>query len=224
MLSRVPLFSGMTDNDMYTLLECLKPRIASYKKGEFIAHAGDEMEGIGIMLAGSASVIKENAVGNRVIMAILEPGDMFGEMAAFSKDARWPASVIAQEACTAAFMPPGKIVGNCEKTCGNHNRLIVNMLGILSEKALLLNRKVNYLTIKSMRGKISAFLLEQYEKNRSASFIIPMSRSELSDFLNVSRPSMCREMGRMRDEGIVEFYRSAVRIKDLTSLAESAGQ
>ena len=39
-----------------------------------------------------------------------------------------------------------------------------------------------------------------------------MNRNELADFLNVSRPSMSRELGRMRDEGLIDFYRGSVRI------------
>jgi CRP-like cAMP-binding protein len=95
------------------------------------------------------------------------------------------------------------------------------MLGIISEKALMLNRKVEYLAIKSMRAKISTFLLEQYKKTGKTTFMIPLNRNELADFLNVSRPSMSREMCRMKEEGIIDFHRASIRIINPDALKKS---
>jgi CRP-like cAMP-binding protein len=49
-------------------------------------------------------------------------------------------------------------------------------------------------------------------------FVLPLKRNELADFLGVSRPAVSRELGRMRDEGLIEFYKSSVRIIDLEGL------
>lgn len=219
-LTKTLLFGGIPLENLSPMIECIKPKIGQFKKNEFITMAGDPFEGVGIMLSGSATVIKENAAGNRVIMSLLNSGDMFGEMAAFSSLKVWPASVQAQEPCTILFVPGEKIVGNCPHACSGHKMLIMNMLKIISEKALLLNKKVEYLSIKSMRGKISTFLLEQYKKAGSTTFMLPMNRNEWADFLNVSRPSMSRELSKMRDEGVIDFYMSSIQIKDVETLKE----
>lgn len=217
-LSKTFLFADIQPENLSSMVQCLQPKICHYKKHEYIAIAGDEFEGVGIILSGTASVIKENVAGNRVIISLLDEGDMFGEMAAFSSLSAWPASVQAQEQVTALFIPGEKIVGNCPHACAGHKQLIVNMLAIISEKALQLNKKVDYLSIKSMRGKISTYLLEQYNKTGSLIFMLPMNRNELADFLNVSRPSMSREMSRLRDEGIIDYYMSSIKIKDIEKL------
>jgi CRP-like cAMP-binding protein len=49
-------------------------------------------------------------------------------------------------------------------------------------------------------------------------FMLPLKRNELADFLGVSRPAVSRELGRMRDEGLIEFYKSSVRILGLAGL------
>ena len=48
--------------------------------------------------------------------------------------------------------------------------------------------------------------------------MVPFNRESMADYLNVSRPSMSRELGRMRDEGIIDFYRQAFTIKNLQAL------
>jgi CRP-like cAMP-binding protein len=217
-LSKTPLFNNIEGQDIASMLPCLNTRIYKYNKNDFITIAGDDFDGIGILLTGHAEIIKETISGNRVVMSTLEPGEMFGEMIAFSKSSKWPASVRAKEACTAAFLSPEKIAGSCERACSFHKIIIQNMLKIISDKALVLNKKVDYLSIKSMREKLSTYFYEQYKKTGKTTFMMPMKRNELSDFLNVSRPSMSREMCRMRDEGIIDFHMSTIKILDLNAL------
>jgi CRP-like cAMP-binding protein len=217
-LIKSDLFKEIPIQELNTMLECLKPKVCSYKKDEYITLAGEKFDGLGIVLSGSVVVTKENAAGSRIIMTILKPSEMFGEMAAFSDKRVWPATVYAKESCFVLFLPSGKIVGDCKKKCISNKMLILNLLRIVSNKALVLNRKVEYLTMKSIRGKISSFLLEQYKKTGNLLFMIPMNRNELADFLNVSRPSLSREMSRMRDEGIIEFYHASIRIKEIEGL------
>jgi CRP-like cAMP-binding protein len=200
------------------MLNCLGPRIVKAGKNEYIAAAGDKFVGLGIMLYGEAVVSKENAAGNRVVITHLEPGDMFGEMIAFSGQPVWPVNVQALTECEAMFLSRDKIIGTCGKACDWHREIIMDLMTIISERALLLNKKVEYLSIRSMRGKISTYLLEQRNRHGKNSFILPMQRDELADLLNVSRPSMSRELGRMRDEGIIDFHRSAFKILDVDSL------
>ncbi len=221
-LSTCTLFHNINTEELQGMLVCLNPRVSSYKKNECITIAGEQFTGLGLVLSGEVAVTKEDAAGSRVILTVLGPGDLFGEMAAFSEIRVWPATVVAQEDCSVMFLEPEKIVGYCEDRCESHRLLIRNMLRIISEKALLLNRKVEYLAIKSLRGKISAYLLELHKKTGTTTFMLPLNRSELADFLNVSRPSLSREMGRMRDEGMIEFYRASIRINDLNALRSTA--
>lgn len=220
-LSSCELFHSISREELANMLECLNPTTCRYKKGEYITVAGERFTGIGIVLSGNAAVTKENATGNRVIMAMLGPGEMFGEMAAFSRNRVWPATVVAHGDCTTIFLPSEKIVENCERGCAAHRLLITNMLRIISEKAIMLNRKVEYLAIRSLRGKIGAYLLEQYKKTGKTTFLLPLKRHELADFLNVSRPSLSREMGRMKAEGIIDFHRTSVKIVDLKALQKT---
>jgi len=217
-LLKTPLFYNMDRKEIIELLNCINPKISSYSKNSYITVAGFEFKSVGILLKGEATVSKEDAAGNRVVMTVLKQGDIFGEIVVFSSHSKWPATVQAQEHCEVLFLERGKIIGECGKLCCWHRKLVLNMLAILSEKALLLSKKVDYLTIKSIRGKISAYLLEQFKMTRNKHIKLPLNRNELADFLNVTRPSLSREMCKMRDEGIIDFYLSTVKILDIDEL------
>lgn len=221
-LLKCPLFKGMQPDQLKSVLSCLKPKVGSYARNECVAVVGEKITGMGIVLSGDVVVSSENIAGNRTIIAVDGPGEMFGEMAAFSGSDLWPSTVMARSSCEVMFLPAEKIVNSCESACASHRMMISNMLRIISNKALALHRKVEYLAIKSMREKISTYLLEQYKRVGKTTFILPLKRNELADFLNVSRPSLSREMSRLMEEGIIDFHRASIKIKDLDSLRRMA--
>lgn len=218
LLSKNQVFMTIPKNELTQILSCINPKIYHYKKNQYITMEGEPSIGVGILISGSAMITKENSEGNRMIIATINSNEMFGEVAAFSENALWPASVIALEECSVLFLPSKVFGGGCGNACEGHKTMILNMLRIFSDKTLMLNKKVTYLIMKTIRGKISAFLLEQAKAAGSNTFILSMKRNELADFLNVARPSLSREMGFMRDEGLIEFYRSSIRIKDKEGL------
>ena len=64
-------------------------------------------------------------------------------------------------------------------------------------------------------------LLDMFRENGNTAIIIPMKRHELADYLNMPRPSLSRELGLMRDEGIIEFDGSLIKIKNILILEKS---
>lgn len=217
-LSQAPLFRGISSPELSAMIRCLRPAVTEYPRGGYLTREGESLNGLGLLLSGSAAVTKENAAGSRSVLALLRPGDMFGEMVVFSEVRLWPATVVAQTACSAIFLPPARIMSGCITMCDGHRQLMYNLLRLLSERALQLNRKVEYLSIKGMRPKLCSYLLEQHKHFGKMTFVMPLNRNDLADFLNVSRTAMSRELGRMRDDGLIEFHRSSVKIKDLERL------
>ncbi len=222
-LTHTPLFNGLSLEALDAVITCLRPKVTTYSKNSYVTVEGESFTGLGILLDGKATVIKENAAGSRIVMTMMATGDMFGEMIVFSTSTVWPVSVIAQTECQVMFLPSVKIMGTCSNICASHKQLITNMLTIISERAIMLNRKVEYLAIKGMREKICTYLLEQHRLTERNTFTMTLNRNDLADFLNVSRTALSREMGRMRDEGMIDFYRSSLKITDLDALKSVIG-
>jgi len=221
-LLKVPLFRAIEKTELEYILMCLGPIIKKYDKGEFITIEGDPFEGLGIVIDGKVNVTKSNEAGEQIIMAQMKKTGVFGEMVAFSSHKVWPATVIAVTNCEIMTVRPEVIITNCQKMCIGHKQLMINMLEIVSDKALGLNRKVNYLSIKSMRGKIAKYLMEEYKKTEKIMFEIGYNRNELAEFLHVSRPSMSRELSRMKEEGIIDYHQSTFKVIDVQALSDFA--
>jgi len=219
-LGKCELFEGFEPFQLKLMLQCFDPKTYIYEKGDFIVLYGDRYNGLGILLEGAALVSKENAAGNRVVLTVIESSNIFGEVIAFSGKKEWPASVQAQTQCKVIFIENNMILNQCSEACDFHLLLIKNLLKTVSTRAIMLNRRVEYLSMKSLNSKIACLLLEYMEKSGGNTFRLPMNRNEMADFLNVSRPSMSREMGVMRDNGIIEFQKEAIKILKVDKLQE----
>ena len=222
-LKKNELFKNIEKSNMISLLNCLNPRIREYKRNEVIGLNGENLKNLGIVVRGRVEIAKEDADGNKNIIAMVNEGEMFGETVVFSGFNKYPVNVSSHTDSTVLFISPNKIISRCDQNCFFHEQLIKNILSVIAKKALMLNQKLEYGSIKSMRGKISKYIQEQYKKNGEVvEFELSMNRNELADFLNVSRPSMSREFGKMRDEAIIAFKGKHIQIKNMKKLKESA--
>ena len=220
-LASCVLFKGIADESLGVMLNCLKPKIKTCKQREIIAAYDQPFQGVGIIASGKVALTKETSSGNRILMGILDAGEIFGEAVAFSDHNVWPMTVIAQEDGILLFLPPEKITGTCSNICASHSTLIKNMLKILSNRAMMLDRKIEYISAKNIRGKISTYLLDLYHSQNSSMLSLPMKRHEMADYLNMPRPSLSREMALMRDAGIIEFDGLFIKIKNILELEKS---
>lgn len=221
-LLKCELFEGFDRERLKSILQCFNPKVISYNRGDFVVMAGDSYHGMGVLLEGTAVVTKENAAGHRIMINLLKPGSIFGEVIAFSGTGEWPASVQTQTPCKVIFINNDMILNQCSEACSHHSQMIKNLLKSVSTRAILLNRRVEYLSMKGINAKIACFLLEHMDKAGSNTFRLPLNRNEMAEFLNISRPSMSREMGAMRDRGIIEFQKEAVKIIDAEQLKSMA--
>ena len=86
----------------------------------------------------------------------------------------------------------------------------------------MLNKKMSILNAESLKGRIAVYLLSLQQSSKRMVFDLPMNRQELAEFLNVKRPSLSRELSNMQRDGIIDVYRSSVKILDMERLRELA--
>jgi len=209
------LFDRIDSMDMKSLLACLGAKRVKKTTGDILWDAGDKVTAIGLILSGRLQIIREDAAGNRAIIAELNSGELFGESFVCAGEGESPVTVEVVTDCEVLFIPLQRILTPCTAACDFHNRLIANLLKIISKKNMVLNQKIDILSRRNMRDKLMAYFLLQIEGQKKNQFEIPFSRNELADYLCVDRSAMSRELGKMRDEGILEFNRNQFRIMTL---------
>ncbi len=214
------LFRKIEEREFGHLMRCLGAQVKSFHAEEYIFFAGDEINFIGIVLSGRIEIMKENLAGNKHIVAILGPSDMFAEGIVCTMKRIAPVTVRVNEEAKILHIPYERVIKTCGNVCEYHFNLVQNMMVVLGEKNVNLNRKLELLTLKGMREKIASFLMNEAGDRGSSMFQIMLNRNELADYLNVSRTSMCRELARMKEEGLIDYYGNSFKILNKELLAE----
>ena len=211
-LTECALFHGLREAQIREMLPCLSARQSRFRRGQFLLRAGDRVAFAGILLSGEAEVLQEDFWGNRNLLAAVGPGDLFAEAFACAH-AVSPVSVLCKTDGSVLYLNVRAVFSPCEKACAQHKALSQNLIRVLAEKNMQLNEKAGFLSQRTTREKLLAYLSAQARRAGSASFRIPFDRQQLADYLGVERSAMSAELGKLRREGILECRRSSFLLR-----------
>lgn len=217
-LMECPLFEGIRQEDLGTMLACLGARVSAAKKNQVIFREGDPANYVGIVLTGSAQILKEDFYGNRSIVAHVEPGELFGESFACAGVPALPVSVVAMQDSMLMIIDSRRITVSCSSACSFHNRMIFNLLKVVATKNLAFHQKIEITSRRTTREKLMAYLLSQAKLHGSPSFTIPYDRQALADYLGAERSAMSAELSKLRKDGILEYRKNHFTLLQPTDL------
>lgn len=221
-LRSTSLFQGMRDSDLQTLTDCFAPHVRRYERGELLLLAGYPTTEVGIVLEGEIVAAKPMPDGTAVVMAHMGPGGVFADVLAGGQS-KSPVNVTAAQPCLVLYLPCEALLRPCGALHPAHLQLLHNWLQTVSSKYFALDRRLELLCCKSLRGRICLWLLEQQEEAGADTFDTPLTRGELASYLNCDRSALCRELSRMQDEGLLALFRRSFKLLDPERL-RSMGQ
>lgn len=203
-LKECTLFEGITDENIIRMLSCMGAKVITFDKKYTILQEGKPAKYIGIMLSGTAQIVRVDYYGNRSIISEIHKGELFGEAFACAGVDSVPVTVVAEDACEVMLIESGHILHTCENHCGFHGQLIFNLMKDLAQKTLRYHKKIEITSKRSTREKLMTYLLFEAERAGADSFEIPFDRQELADYLDVDRSGLSAEISKLRREGVLE--------------------
>jgi CRP-like cAMP-binding protein len=210
-LKNVKLFEGIDRGDLFSMLSCLQARVVPFKKGDFVLSAGQKAEHVGIVLSGRLHILREDYEGGRSLLDSLAPGDIFAETLCCAGIEQSPVGVMAETEAEVMLLGFRRILKTCPSSCSFHARLIENMLQVVAQKNILLQNRMEFLSRKTIREKVLSYL-ESFAMRQGKDFSIPLNREQLADFLCVDRSALSRELGRLKAEGVIDFWKNRFRL------------
>lgn len=207
LLQKVKLFEGIPAGELARLLPCLGADRAAAPKDSFLLLAGETPRKIGVVLEGELHVLQEDVEGQRMILAVLRPGDFYAEALCCAGVEESPVSVAAAAASQVLLLDYRRLLAPCREACAFHRRLLENMLQILARKNLLLQGRLEVVGARSLRQKILRYLHAQGAQ-KGQPLTIPLDREGLADYLCVDRSALSHELSRMRREGLLTYRKN----------------
>lgn len=217
-LSKIPIFQGIEEPEIASLLQCLQATERTYQKGETILSEGSITENMGIVLSGMALISCGDIWGNTSVLGHVTPGSVFAEVYACIPGEPLLITVSAAEDTTVLFMNVGRILSTCTNACPFHTRLARNLLTVCAHKSLQLSQRILHTSSKSIRGRLMSYFSQCAKQAGNHIFHIPYNRQQLADYLGVDRSAMCHELSKMQKEGIISYEKNRFLLKNIHDL------
>lgn len=216
-LSKTILFKNLDKEEINNLITNIPSNIKDYNKDDVIAIEEDDCHSLGIILLGNVEIHKPFPSGKVVTISYFEAGNVFGEALVFSKYHKYPATIIASSECKIMYIEKSDVI----KLMSFDSRVLNNFAAVLSDRILMLNERLTNLSYDTVRKKIANLILIEYSKQKNKYLVLPFCRRKMAELLNIPRPSLSRELMKMKDDGIIDYHRNKLKIVDLELLEES---
>ncbi|MGI6239213.1 MAG: Crp/Fnr family transcriptional regulator [Christensenellales bacterium] len=208
LIAKTELFRGIDAGHVRAMLECLDARARAYRKGEAIYAVGAMAEAIGLVMSGSVHIESDDVWGNRTIIDVIAPGQVFAEAYACARTSPMMVNVVAAEDCEILLLNVERVLTTCTSACAHHSLLVRNLLSVTAQKNLKLTRRMFHISPRTLRAKLLSYLSDQAILNGRLAFDIPFNRQELADYLGVDRSALSNELSKMRRDGILDCDRN----------------
>ena len=209
---RSQLFEGITNEECARMFQCFGAREAGYEAGALISEFDGEQNAVGVLLSGSADLVRLDSDGNRTILETLEEGGVFGEVLAFSGAGGDSIFLECRRDCRVLYLDYDQITKRCENACAHHSRMVENMFRLVADKATALSERVEVLSRRSIRDKLLCYFSLLAARSGGSDFSLPFSLSALADYISADRSAMMRELKKLKEEGVVQTENRRVTI------------
>lgn len=213
-LRTIPLFRQLSDDQADLLLR--SQIAAEVAADQVLLHEQDEGEGLVVILEGLAKVRSYSADGEEVVMALLGPGDLLGEMAVLTAGVR-NADVVALTRLLTVKLRAGAYRQLLFQDCN----LALELARLLAQRLTVLNRRF-LLRGADATTRLLATLLDlalTVSRDRDPLALIPpLAQRELAVMAGLSRETTSRTLSQLRQRGTVIDDPQGMRIVDLPSL------
>ena len=209
-LENSTLFQGVEANVLRGYLEETPHHIQCYDKEETIFHLMDPALRIGIILEGRVEAQKSFPNGSQVNVSIRIPGEIIGPAAVFSKSQRYPCDIIALEPATLMMLRKEDLLSLMQKDV----KILQNFTTEIASATYMLQQRLELLSYSGIAQKAAFWLLMQVRQTGKTAVQIPDSMSRWAMIMNVSRPSLHREMKKLEEEGIIRYERKNIYVLD----------
>jgi CRP/FNR family transcriptional regulator len=210
LLGSLPLFETLNTRELAELGAVAVPR--SFQRNETIFLEGSQGDVMYVIRSGRVLIKREHSGGRTIALTEMGPGDLFGELAIFDKEAR---------SATAECIEPTKVValtsGDVSRVLTRNPEIAVKLLQQLSRRIRAANSRIGDQYFQSTEGRIVNVVLglaEQQNGEVMAGSFVRANQSEIAQLASTSRETVSRFLANCQRAELLTTYRGRLQLRD----------
>ncbi len=181
-------------------------KIKNYTEKTQIFDEDEELNYVGIILNGAVHIRTTTIDGFEFEISTLKKGEMFGDALIFNDDRLLPGYISVDALTSILFIE--KL--NFKKLLSTNKDFLFKYLEYQAKRNTHQHYMIKLLGQPSIREKILFFLKEEIKKTKSKRIILNMTKENLAVLMGLNRPSLSRELMRLKKEGKIDYDRYSI--------------
>lgn len=211
LLAKTPLFSALDEATLDSVIKELE--IVNLKRGKDLFLEGDEADTLYVVAEGRIAIIKSFVDRKDSMVALIEPGDLFGEMGLFQQQVR-SATARAVEHSQLLMVPYPPIKHALE----SRPALLWSLVSLLAQRLRSTDEALADTMFLDVTGRTAKRILEI--SNNSDKFVIPLTQEELAGLVGASRERVNKTLAAFVKSGIIDIKDRNYTILDRDQLEQ----
>jgi CRP-like cAMP-binding protein len=220
LLKKIPFLKDVPVTDLTYLVKIAQEK--SYRKNEEIFGPDVSGDSLYIVLTGRIKIFTRSPSGKVKILAYLEKGDFFGEMALLEEESRSAGAIALDD--TSVMIIHRK---DFQKLLAAHTFLALELLRVLSARLRAADKEIESLTFQNVFGRVAGILLsmaERYGKQdaKGIKLSIELTHQDIAQIVGTAREMVTRVLSRFKRIGCIDYSESdrRVTITDINKVKE----
>lgn len=198
-----------------------RSRVRSFKRGDLIYLPSDSSDSVLLLSSGRVKIYHITSDGKQALLAIMDEGELFGELAVFDNGQREEFAE-AMEAATVILIPGSEI----RRLMEEHADVSLGVTKLMGLRRRRVDRRLKSLLFQSNRDRIVHLLVDLAEKygrptTEGLKIDIKLSHQDLASIIGSTRETVTVLLGELQSEGSLLIKRRQIVLTQAARLAES---
>jgi CRP-like cAMP-binding protein len=196
-------------------------RRRAVKRGEVIAHEGDLGNALFIVEQGKLAIRTVTEDGESILLDIVGPGAVVGEMALLRADRERSATIEALDAGVLRVLTADMF----NQLRVSHPSVTDAVLAIMAERIDRLTRQLAEVLYLGVDRRIARRIwqIASLYGGPSSQTKVPLTQQDVAHLVGATRPTVNQSLKKLEARGAIELSRGAITIKDPRELSRRAG-
>ncbi len=213
-----PLFKSLSDEDWQDVVQFLHGH--SYPQDAYLFFQGDPPEALYIIWSGRVKLVRHTSQGRDVVVTVLGPGQLIGEMAIF--DGRpYSMSAITLEETAVVTIARNDLMTIIQR----YPEVSFQVILELNRRLRVCNELVRSLAVDRVEQRIARALLRLKDlggvpapDGNGTMIDIHLTRQDIAEMTGTTVETAIRVMSRFRREGFIKSYKGKTILLDIPGL------
>jgi CRP-like cAMP-binding protein len=175
------------------------------RKREMLFHEGDTGHSMYLMAQGAVQLFKTSADGKEVVIKLVRPGEIFGEVVLFQED-RFPVSACALTAVQVYLLPRRQF-----DLLLDEEQFRREFIGMLLAKQRFLAEQIFRLSALDVEQRFFHFLREQYGEREE--YLVDVTKRDVAAAIDALPETLSRLLLKLKEEGVIQWEGESLRVR-----------